>query len=116
MSRFAEETAARIVRLLSALLEKKLSIVDTASADCSRSVTLTADICVQSDDALAGAPRDLVAEIASLVRFAIDRDARVRGLTELLATLESANLDLLVKNSALSEISARDLLTGLYNR
>jgi two-component system cell cycle response regulator len=50
------------------------------------------------------------------VRFASDRDGRVCELNERLAALESANLDLLVTNSALSEISARDSLTGLYNR
>jgi hypothetical protein len=70
MSRFAEDAAARIVRSLSAFLEKKLTIVDSASADSSRSVALTSSMSVQSDSAIAGAPRDLLAEIASLVRFA----------------------------------------------
>jgi diguanylate cyclase (GGDEF)-like protein len=116
MSRFAEDVAARIARSLSVLLEKKLTIVDAASADTARSVALTPEISVQFDDAIGSMPRDVVREIASLVRFASDRDTRVRELNERLATLESANLDLLVKNSALSEISARDSLTGLYNR
>jgi diguanylate cyclase (GGDEF)-like protein len=116
MSRFAEDAAARIVRSLSTLLEKRLTIVDTASADPERSVALTPAVSVQSDDVAAAVPRDLLGEIASLVRFASERNARVRELTERLASLESANLDLLIKNSALSEISARDSLTGLYNR
>jgi len=116
MSRFAEDAAARIVRSLSTLLEKKLTIVDSASADPDRSVALTPAVSVQSDDGIAAVPRDLLAEIASLVRFASERNARVRDLTERLASLESANLDLLLKNSELSEISARDSLTGLYNR
>jgi diguanylate cyclase (GGDEF)-like protein len=113
MSRFAEDVAARIVRLLSALLKKELRIVDSASADVERSFVLTPARSVQCDGA---APRELVSEIASLVRFANDRDERVRELKDRLDSLESANLDLVMKNSALSEISARDALTGLYNR
>ena len=116
MSRFAEDVAARIARSLSVLFEKKLTIVDSASADTVRSVALTNEMSVQFDDAIGAVPREVVREIASLVRFASDRDGRVRELNERLAALESANLDLLVKNSALSEISARDSLTGLYNR
>ena len=116
MSRFAEDVAARIARSLSVLFEKKLTIVDSASADAVRSVALTNEMSVQFDDAIGAVPREVVREIASLVRFASDRDGRVRELNEQLAALESANLDLLVKNSALSEISARDSLTGLYNR
>ncbi|HEX9459927.1 MAG TPA: GGDEF domain-containing protein [Thermoanaerobaculia bacterium] len=116
MSRFAEDVAARIARSLSILFEKKLTIVDSNSADAVRSVALTNEMSVQFDDAIGAVPREVVREIASLVRFASDRDGRVRELNERLASLESANLDLLVKNSALSEISARDSLTGLYNR
>jgi diguanylate cyclase (GGDEF)-like protein len=116
MSRFAEDVAARIARSLSVLFERKLTIVDTVSADGARSIALTPELSVQFDDAVGAVPRDVVREIASLVRFASDRDARLRELNERLANLESVNLDLLVKNSALSEISARDSLTGLYNR
>src|SRR5713226_6922359 len=116
MSRFAEDVAARIARSLSVLFEKKVTVVDAASADNARSVALTPSMSIQFDDAIGPVPRDVVREIGSLVRFASDRDVRVRELNERLASLESANLDLLVKNSALSEISARDSLTGLYNR
>ena len=116
MSRFAEDAAARLARSLSVLFEKKLTIVDSASADAARSVALTNAISLQFDDAFGAMPREVIREIASLVRFAGDRDQRVRDLNERVASLESANLDLLVKNSALSEISARDSLTGLYNR
>src|SRR5258706_3750247 len=116
MSRFAEDAAIRIARSLSVLLERKLTIVDAASADSACSVALTPSIAVQFDGAVESVPRDVIREMASLVRFASDRDARVRELNEQLANLESANLDLLMKNSALSEISARDSLTGLYNR
>ena len=116
MSRFAEDTAARIVRSLSALLHKKLSIVDSASADADRSLALTSVTSVQFEDPLQASQRKLVVEIAGLVRFAAERDSRVRELEERLSNVESANVDLLLKNDALSEISARDALTGLYNR
>ena len=116
MSRFADDVAGRIARSLSVLFEKKLTIVDAASADATRSIALTPEISIQLDETIGALPRAIVREIASLVRFANDRDARVRDLNERLANLENANLDLLMKNSALSEISARDSLTGLYNR
>jgi diguanylate cyclase (GGDEF)-like protein len=116
MSRFAEDAAARIVRSLSALLDKKLCLVDPASADGAHSFALTPTLAVQDDVALAPAHRDLVREVASIVRFADERDGRVRELEERLAGPESENIDLVLKNSILSEISARDSLTGLYNR
>jgi len=116
MGRFAEEAAARIVRSLSALLEKKLTITDSASADADRSFVLTKTTSVQFDDVLKARQRNLISEIAGLVRFADERDARVRELEERLSNLERTNVDLLLRNSALSEISARDALTGLYNR
>jgi len=116
MSRFADDVAGRIARSLSVLFEKKLTIVDAASADATRSIVLTPEISLELDETMGALPRAIVREIASLVRFANDRDGRVRDLNERLANLETANLDLLMKNSALSEISARDSLTGLYNR
>jgi diguanylate cyclase (GGDEF)-like protein len=113
MGRFAEDVAARIVRSLSASFKKKLTIVDSASADAARSFALTPSTSIQFEKPLAAASRELVNEIASLVRFA---DERVRELQKQLANVESANAELLRRNSALSEISARDALTGLYNR
>lgn len=71
---------------------------------------------MQFGDALDVPQRDLLDEIASLIRFADDRDERVCELKSRLDSLERANLDLTLKNKALSEISARDSLTGLYNR
>jgi diguanylate cyclase (GGDEF)-like protein len=116
MSRFAEDAAARIVRSLSASFKRKLTIVDSASADAERSLALTPATSIQFERPLAAASRKLVNEIASLIRFADERDERVRELQEQLAAVESANAELLRRNSALSEISARDALTGLYNR
>jgi hypothetical protein len=116
MSRFAEDAAARIVRSLSASFKKKVAIVDSASADAARSFALTPATSIQFEQPLSATSRELVDEIASLVRFADDRDERVRELQEQLSDLEAVNSELLSRNSALSEISARDALTGLYNR
>jgi diguanylate cyclase (GGDEF)-like protein len=116
MSRFAEDAAARIVRSLSALLDKELSVIDPESAAGARSFVLTPTMAVQDDAAFSSAHRDLVREVASIVRFANDRDRKVSELEERLASVENENVDLVLKNGLLSEISARDSLTGLYNR
>src|SRR3954451_24171975 len=116
MSRFAEDAAARIVRSLSASFNKKLTIVDCASADAERSFALSPATSIQFEQPLAAASRELINEIASLIRFAYERDDRVRELQEQLANVELTTAELLRRNSALSELSARDALTGLYNR
>ena len=58
MSRFAEDAAARIVRSLSASFKKKLTIVDSASADAERSFALTPATSIQFEQPLAAASRD----------------------------------------------------------
>src|SRR5205807_10455782 len=50
------------------------------------------------------------------IRLSEESDARLRAFEDRVARLESENLDLLMQNRTLSEISARDTLTGLYNR
>jgi diguanylate cyclase (GGDEF)-like protein len=116
MSRFAEDAATRIVRSLSTLFEKKLTVVESGSDAGGHAIALTPGRSVQFGDALDAPQRDLLNEIASLIRFADDRDERVCELKSRLDSMERANLDLTLKNRALSEISARDSLTGLYNR
>jgi diguanylate cyclase (GGDEF)-like protein len=113
---FAEDAAGRIVRSLSALLHKEVSLIDPASEDGARSFVLTPTLAVRDDDALSSSGRDLVREVASVLRFAGERDGRVLELERRLAEMQSDNIDLVMKNRALAEISARDSLTGLYNR
>ncbi|HEX3071423.1 MAG TPA: GGDEF domain-containing protein [Thermoanaerobaculia bacterium] len=113
---FAEDAAGRIVRSLSALLHKEVSLVDPASEDGARSFVLTPSMAVRDDDDLSASGRDLVREVASVVRFAGEREERVLDLERRLAEMQSDNLDLVMKNRTLAEISARDSLTGLYNR
>lgn len=116
MSRFAEDAATRIVRSLSTLFKKKLTVIETGSGVADQAVAFMPGRLLECSDALDAPERDLINEISSLLRFADDRDERVQQLKERLDSLESANLDLMLRNSALSEISARDALTGLYNR
>jgi diguanylate cyclase (GGDEF)-like protein len=60
--------------------------------------------------------REFLREVFDLIRLAEESDARLRAFEERIGRLESENLDLLMQNRVLSEISARDSLTGLYNR
>jgi diguanylate cyclase (GGDEF)-like protein len=116
MSWFAEDAAARIVRSLSALLDKELSLVDPASEDGAHSFVLTPALAVKDDVAFSVRHRDLVREVASIIRFAGERDGRVFELEQQLDEMRRDNLDLVLKNQTLSDISARDTLTGLYTR
>ncbi|HEV7573103.1 MAG TPA: hypothetical protein VGQ21_16505, partial [Thermoanaerobaculia bacterium] len=93
MSRFAEDAAARMVRSLSASFKRKLTIVDSASADAERSLAVTPETSIQFEQPLAAASRELVNDIASLIRFADERDERVHELQEQLANVESANAE-----------------------
>jgi diguanylate cyclase (GGDEF)-like protein len=113
---FAEDAAGRIVRSLSALLHKEVSLVDPASEGGARSFVLTPTLAVRDDDDFSVPGRDLVREVASIIRFAGEREERVLELERRLAEMQSDNLDLVMKNRTLAEISARDSLTGLYNR
>ena len=60
--------------------------------------------------------REFLREVFDLIRLSEESDARLRAFEERIGKLEAENLDLLMQNRALSEISARDTLTGLYNR
>jgi diguanylate cyclase (GGDEF)-like protein len=60
--------------------------------------------------------REFLREVFDLIRLSEESDARLRAFEDRIGKLESENLDLLMQNRTLSEISARDTLTGLYNR
>ena len=59
MSRFAEDAATRIVRSLSTLIEKKLTVIETGSDVTDHSVALTRGRSVQFGDALDIAQRNI---------------------------------------------------------
>src|SRR6266571_2793228 len=55
-------------------------------------------------------------EALALVRGAEESEAKYRDLEQRFLTMQHENMDLLMRNRILSEVSARDSLTGLYNR
>lgn len=60
--------------------------------------------------------RRLLHEIFDVIREAEENDAKYRELEQRMLMLQRENLDLTVRNRALSEVTTRDALTGLYNR
>src|SRR5438105_4581829 len=98
MVRIAEEVASRVTQSLSKLLRKPLSLIDGE---------------IRSDVVLLDEERAVVSDVAELLR-AGDHDAH--KLEARIAQLQRENIDLIMKNRVLAEVSARDALTGLYNR
>lgn len=100
-----EQLVERILRPLSSLLKAPLEM-DHASRGVRRADGQPLDI----------VERELLGEVLDLIGHAHENDVRLRALEERVTALQFENLDLMAKNSFLSEISARDSLTGLYNR
>ena len=117
MTRLAEDTAARIVRSLSTLLRRRITIVSGAPvAEDDRSFIVTSAIGIRTDTPLASDERAVVHDLLELVRTAGESDTRLTELEARVGQLQRENLDLIMKNRVLAEVSARDALTGLYNR
>jgi len=68
------------------------------------------------DTPLSEAQRRIIDDILGSLQRAEGNDARIRDLERRVIELSKENLELLARNRVLSEISARDTLTGLYNR
>jgi diguanylate cyclase (GGDEF)-like protein len=97
MVRIADEVASRLIRSLSTLLRKTLSLVDGE---------------IRADGPLLDDERAVVRDVAELVRATGDAEE----LEARVAQLQRENIELIMKNRVLAEVSARDALTGLYNR
>ena len=65
---------------------------------------------------LAEHDRKVVRELFEIVRTAKESEAHLAELEQRVLALQQENLELAVRNRALSEVSSRDALTGLYNR
>jgi diguanylate cyclase (GGDEF)-like protein len=119
MSTF-ESAAARILAPLSELLHKRLTLADSSSPETANAFAIRIPVprlAIVSD----GTPfndeeRRLVQELFDVLRVAEESEARYAELEQRMLGLQRENLDLLVKNRALAEVSSRDSLTGLYNR
>jgi len=108
------------MRPLSAMLNTRLKLESGAAGDENRSTVPVAgsNLVVRAADSrpFTETEREFLREVFDLIRLAEESDARLRAFEDRIGKLESENLDLLMQNRALSEISARDALTGLYNR
>ncbi|MFP5245424.1 MAG: diguanylate cyclase, partial [Thermoanaerobaculia bacterium] len=116
-----ESAAARILAPVSELLRKPLSLVDAQSPDAGKSFAVRLEVPRIAIIAADGTPfteheRKLVRELFSVVRVAEESEARYQELEQRMLLLQRENLDLVVRNRLLSEVSSRDSLTGLYNR
>ena len=113
-----DTAAERILSPLSVLLHKDFRLVSgTSDVTEEHSVRLPqGDLRLVSGSALTREERDLVREIFDLIERVAHSDAKAADLMDRIQFLERDNIDLTVKNRVLSEISARDALTGLYNR
>ena len=114
-TRMADE-ALRILRPLSAVIDKPLDLVDGAAANDAITVVAAAGLAVRANAPLGLEERQVIAAALDLVRGAEESEAKYRDLEQRFLTMQHENMDLLMRNRILSEVSARDSLTGLYNR
>ena len=120
MSTF-ESAAARILEPLSELLHKPMYLVDGQSPEAGNAFAIRVAqprVAIVSAD---GTPfteeeRKLVDALFEVLRVAAESEARYTELEQRMLSLQRENLDLVVRNRTLSEVSSRDALTGLYNR
>ena len=119
MRRIAE-AAGRVLRPLSSLLNTRLRVESGIAADENQSTVAISgsNLVIRAADnrPFSDGERDFLREVFDLIRLSEETDARLRAFEDRIGRLESENLDLLMQNRTLSEISARDSLTGLYNR
>ena len=119
MRRIAE-AAGQVLRPLSSLLSTRLKLENGTAADENSSTVNIAgsNLVVRAADSrpFSDTEREFVRQVFDLIRLAEQTDARMRAFEDRIGRLEGENLDLLMQNRTLSEISARDSLTGLYNR
>jgi diguanylate cyclase (GGDEF)-like protein len=116
-----ESAAGRILSPLSELLHKPLYLVDGQSPEAGNAFAVrlaiprVAVVCADGRP-FAEEERRLIHELFEVIRTAKDSEARYEELELRMLTLQRENLDLVVRNRSLSEVSSRDSLTGLYNR
>src|SRR5207253_6883646 len=119
MRRIAE-AAGRVLRPLSSLLNTRLKLETALAADENLSTVPVAgsNLVVRAADSrpFTETEREFLREVFDLIRLAEESDARLRAFEDRIGKLEGENLDLLMQNRTLSEISARDALTGRYIR
>lgn len=116
-----ESAAGRILVPLSELLHKPLYLVDGQSPEAGNTFAVRVAVPRVAVISADGTPfaeeeRRLITGLFEVVRIAAESEARYQELEQRMLSLQRENLDLVVKNRLLSEVSTRDSLTGLYNR
>src|SRR5438309_3339524 len=114
-TRMADE-ALRILRPLSAVIDKPLELVDGSAASDAITVVAAAGLAVRANAPLGLEERQVIAAALDLVRGAEESEAKYRDLEQRFLSMQHENMDLLMKSRVLAEVSARDALTGVYNR
>jgi diguanylate cyclase (GGDEF)-like protein len=116
-----ESVAARILEPISELLRKPLALVDGQSSQVGGAFAIRLSsprVAIVSTDEIpfSEGERRLIDDLFGVVRLAGESEARYEELEQRMLSLQRENLDLIVRNRLLSEVSSRDALTGLYNR
>lgn len=116
-----ESAATRILDPLSELLQKPLLLADSQSSEATQGFAIRLASPRMSIVSTGGQPfspgeRCVIEEVFGILRRVEESEARYEELEQRMLTLQRENLDLVVKNRLLSEVSSRDSLTGLYNR
>jgi diguanylate cyclase (GGDEF)-like protein len=120
MSTF-ESAAVRILAPLSELLRKPMYLVDGCSPEAGNTFAIRVAVPRVAIISAEGTPfseeeRRLIQELFDVLRLAEETEARFLELERRMHSMQRENLDLVVRNRALSEVTSRDALTGLYNR
>jgi len=116
-----ESGAPRILDPLSELLQKPLVLADSESSEAKQGFAIRLSSPRKSIVSTDGRPfsaaeRRLIEEVFGVLRVVEESEARYEELEHRMLAMQRENLDLVVKNRLLSEVSSRDSLTGLYNR
>ena len=116
-----ESATTRILPALSEMLQRQLHVTEGLSPESANTFAVrmaVPRISIVSQDGRAFVPaeRRLLQQIFELVQRAEETEARFQELERRMLGMQRENLDLVVKNRVLNEVSTRDTLTGLYNR
>ena len=110
------DATERILRPLSDLIGKPLRVAQDAGTEDETLIRFAGQSILSGAGTLSTEQRRAIGEILDIVRQTELSESRIREMEARVTQLARENLELAVKNSMLSEISARDPLTGLYNR
>ena len=116
-----DSAVARVIPPLSALLQKPLCLVDGQSPEASGAFAIRFSaprMCVVSADGkpFSDPERQLLNSLFDIVRIGEETEMKMQELEQRMLSMQRENLELIVRNRVLNEVSSRDTLTGLFNR